>query len=53
MKLTMTLSKSTKNTHVYTNEELKAAIPSMYIKKDSMSNPPPQTISVSFIAVED
>ena len=53
MEINMQLSKSTKNTHVYINEELKSAIPSIYIKKESMSNPPPKWITVSFVAVEE
>ena len=53
MQITMTLSKSTKGTHVYTSKELGSAIPTLYIKKESMTAPPPQNILVTFEPVED
>jgi hypothetical protein len=46
-------NKSTKGTHVYSNNDAGAAIPSVYIKKDNMTNPPPKTIEVTFVAVDD
>ncbi len=43
----MTLTKSTKGTHVYGNTEPDIAVPSLYIKKASLPNPPPQAITVT------
>jgi len=43
----MTLTKSTKGTHVYGNAEPDVAVPSLYIKKAALSSPPPQVITVT------
>ena len=45
MKINMTLNKSTKNTHVY--EAIGTAIPSLYIQKHELPEPPPKTITVT------
>lgn len=42
-----TLTKSTKGTHVYGNSEPDVAVTSLYIKKATLSNPPPQAITVT------
>lgn len=40
-----TLKKSTKNTHVYEAEG--TAIPSVYIQKNELPDPPPKTITLT------
>ena len=40
--ITMTLKKSTKGTHVYGAQG--SAVPSIYIKKNGLPSPAPQTI---------
>lgn len=47
MEVKMSLTKSTKGTHVYSADQDGAAIPSLYIKKDTLPTPPPQTITIS------
>ena len=42
MKNNMTLNKSTKNTHAY--EAIGTAIPSLYVQKNELPEPPPKTI---------
>ena len=51
VKLTMSLAKSTKGTHVYKNDETGAAISSLYIKKEAFNKTPPKTILV--VVVEE
>lgn len=41
----MGLTKSTKNTHVYTSEE-STTIPTLYIKKEDLPKEPPKVIKV-------
>ena len=45
IKITLTYSKSTKNTHVYKTDEEGAAIPSLYIKRGALPDKP-ETIEV-------
>lgn len=47
MQVTMTLTKSTKGTHVYTDDSIDAIIPTLYIKKSGLSKVPPETIKVT------
>lgn len=42
--------KSTKGTHVYADDREGAAIPTLYIKRESLPNPPPKEIEVSVVA---
>lgn len=51
MKIEMTHTKSTKGTRVYTDAADKAPVPTLYIKKAALSDPPPKTITV-IIGVE-
>lgn len=46
IKITLTYSKSTKNTHVYKTDEEGAAVPSVYIKRDALPEKP-ETIEVT------
>lgn len=46
MKITMQLSKSTKNTHVYADDSEDAPVPTLYVKKSAMGNVPPESITV-------
>lgn len=43
---TLTLTKSTKGTHVYT-EAAGAVFPTIYIQKSALPTPPPATITVT------
>jgi hypothetical protein len=47
MKILMQYSKSTKNTHMYSNDASDADIPTLYIKKVAMEKNPPLEIEVS------
>ena len=47
MKVEMTFVKSTKGTHVYGNNDSKAAISSLYIKKDALPEVPPKEITIT------
>jgi hypothetical protein len=49
----MQLTKSTKNTHVYSNDTEDAAIPTLYIKKYVMDKNPPLRIAVTVTEEED
>lgn len=49
-KITMTLKKSTKGTHVYGNED--SAIPSVYIKKEIFGGKTPEQIYITIEEVE-
>lgn len=46
MKVKMTKERDTKGTFVYKNNEDGAAIPSLYIKKSSVTGDPPAEITV-------
>jgi len=46
-KINLKYTKSTKNTHVYANEEQDAIIPTIYIKKHGLPNTPPQEIIIT------
>lgn len=46
MKLVLTLSKSTKGTHVYADASPNAPIPTLYIKRESLPTKPPEKITV-------
>lgn len=48
--IVMKLSKSTKGTHVYVDESPNTPVTQIYIKKEGLSNPPPQEIELSFKA---
>lgn len=43
----MTLTKSTKGTHVYGNGEPDCAIPTLYIKRGALPSTPPEQITVT------
>lgn len=47
--VTMTLTRSTKGTHVYdaSNEEGKAIVPTVYVKKDALPSDAPKTITLT------
>jgi hypothetical protein len=47
IELGLTLGKSTKNKHVYNGEGDSPVIPSVYIERSALSNPPPQTITIT------
>ncbi len=47
VQLILKLIKSTKGTHVYGDDREGAAIPSVYIKKAALPDPPPQTLPVT------
>jgi|TARA_B110000977_G_scaffold194727_1_gene271874 hypothetical protein len=47
VEVVMQLTKSTKNTHVYSNDTEDAAIPTLYIKKYAMEKNPPLKIVVT------
>ena len=53
MKVEMKLTKSTKNTHVYSNDTEDGAIPTLYIKKHAMEKNPPLRIVVTVTEEED
>ena len=44
--LAMTLTKSTKGTHVYGDSSDDAPIPTVYVKKGALPDKPPQTIEL-------
>jgi hypothetical protein len=44
--LTLTLSKTTKGTHVYADDSADAAIPSVYVKKSALPDKPPVSIEL-------
>lgn len=44
--LKLTLTKSTKGTHVYGSSEENAPIPSVYIKKAALPATPPQNLTL-------
>lgn len=46
MKTTLKLSRDTKNTNVYKNDEDGAPIPSLYIDKSAFKKEAPKTITV-------
>lgn len=46
MKLEMTLTKSTKGTHVYGDGSPSAPVPTLYIRKDALAAVPPAKITV-------
>lgn len=46
-KLNMTLTKSTKGTHVYGDTDADAPIPTVYIKKTALPDPPPPQIKIT------
>lgn len=52
LKIVMQYSKSTKNTHMYSNDASDAAIPTLYIKKVAMEKNPPLEIVVSVVEEE-
>lgn len=43
----MTLTKSTKGTHVYNDNGSETPIPTLYIKKEALPSPPPATIKIT------
>tara|TARA_R110000868_G_scaffold48122_2_gene156806 strand:- start:775 stop:945 length:171 start_codon:yes stop_codon:yes gene_type:complete len=49
MNVVMQLTKSTKNTHVYSNDAEDAAIPTLYIKKYAMEKNAPLKIVVTVV----
>lgn len=51
--LRLTLIKSTKGTHVYGDDSPEAAIPSVYIKKTALPDPPPKVLAVTLAAPSD
>ena len=46
----MKLTKSTKNTHVYEDDSENSAVPTLYIKKRALPDPPPEQIIVTIRA---
>jgi len=51
VKVTMQYSKSTKNTHVYSDESPDSPVPSIYIKRIAFEGKQPAEIEVSIIAI--
>ena len=47
MEIEMRLTKSTKNTHVYGDNDPATPVPTLYIKKEALPTPPPGTITVT------
>lgn len=47
MNIKMKLVKSTKGTHVYSNDQEDSAISTLYIKKVGLPKEPPESITVS------
>jgi len=48
---TLTLTKSTKGTHVYTENPLPGRVfPTIYVQKSALPTPPPATIIVTITA---
>lgn len=47
IKLEFTLIRSTKGTHVYGDDKDGAIIPSVYIKKHGLPNPPPEKLEIT------
>ncbi|RKZ85796.1 MAG: hypothetical protein DRQ39_06615 [Gammaproteobacteria bacterium] len=47
MDINLTLRKSTKNTHVYSDDSEDAPMPSVYIKKSAFSGEPPPVIRLT------
>lgn len=45
--ITMTYKKSTKNTHVYENNDNDSPLPVIYIKRNSLPDNEPKTITVT------
>lgn len=45
--ITMNWTKSTKGTHVYTNDENESPVSSIYIKRSSLPSEAPQSISLT------
>ena len=45
--LKLTLTKSTKGTHVYGSDDKDAAVPSVYIKRSALPADPPQAITLT------
>ena len=45
--ITISLGKSTKNKHVYTDNAVKPMIPTVYIERSELPNPPPDKIEVT------
>lgn len=45
--ITMNFSKSTKGTHVYSNDENESPVSSIYIKRSSLPPEAPQSISLT------
>lgn len=43
----MSHTRSTKNTHVYHNEESGISIPALYINKKALTDPPPENIIIT------
>ena len=52
MKLKMYYKKSTKNTYVYEDKNKSAAIPSLYIRKESLPEIAPEEITIEISWVE-
>ena len=46
----MTLQKSTKGTHVYGDNGQMTAVRTIYVRKDGLPTPPPQTIELTIKA---
>jgi hypothetical protein len=51
-KIDMTLKKSTKGTYVYEDKSENAVIPSVYIRKHGLPNPPPNEIIITIVTSE-
>jgi len=47
IELDMQLTKNTKGTHVYTNDEEGVAVPTLYIKKSALPKQPPQVVTLT------
>lgn len=46
IKINMVLARSTKGTHVYTNENVDTAVPTLYINRKALPQNPPEFIEV-------
>lgn len=47
LKIELTLTKSTKGTHVYGDDREGAPIPTLYIKRAALPSPPPEKITIT------
>lgn len=53
MQLKLTLGKSTKGKHVYEDKESDAPVPSMYVRRDSLSKAPRKFLLVTVVESDE